>query len=240
MKQLIIARKDLNMSPGKLAAQVSHASMAFLSNAIRTNSKQVYNCEVLPTWELKLINKTDVEKRKQFIEKLTEEAKKYNPDFESHEEIVELNGKWYIKRPQWYKRGDLYDWAVEARENGKSFFYVEPIDKNDPYGPLRLCEPTYHIESTISIDKDTWDNWIYGSFTKIVCEAKNRSQLYKAATIADSLNLKENEDYFIIRDNCLTELTPEDPDGRTPTCIGFKPLSEEIVNQISHKFQLYK
>lgn len=29
-KQLIIARKDLNMSPGKLAAQVSHASIAFL------------------------------------------------------------------------------------------------------------------------------------------------------------------------------------------------------------------
>lgn len=33
-KQLIIARKDLNMSPGKLAAQVSHASMAFLVNQI--------------------------------------------------------------------------------------------------------------------------------------------------------------------------------------------------------------
>lgn len=28
MRQLIIARKDLNMSPGKLAAQVIHASMA--------------------------------------------------------------------------------------------------------------------------------------------------------------------------------------------------------------------
>lgn len=28
-KQLIIARKDLGMSAGKLSAQVSHASMAF-------------------------------------------------------------------------------------------------------------------------------------------------------------------------------------------------------------------
>lgn len=35
MRQLIIARKDLNMSPGKLAAQVAHASWAFLSNGIR-------------------------------------------------------------------------------------------------------------------------------------------------------------------------------------------------------------
>ena len=34
-KQLIIARKDLNMSAGKLAAQVSHASMAFLTNIIK-------------------------------------------------------------------------------------------------------------------------------------------------------------------------------------------------------------
>ena len=36
-KQVIIARKDLNMSPGKLAAQVSHASMAFLTNMIKKN-----------------------------------------------------------------------------------------------------------------------------------------------------------------------------------------------------------
>ena len=35
MRQLIIVRKDLNMSPGKLAAQVAHASWAFLSNGIR-------------------------------------------------------------------------------------------------------------------------------------------------------------------------------------------------------------
>ena len=34
-KQIIIARKDLDMSAGKLAAQVSHASMAFLTNEIR-------------------------------------------------------------------------------------------------------------------------------------------------------------------------------------------------------------
>ena len=37
-KQIIIARKDLNMSPGKLAAQVSHGSIAFLSWFIRNNT----------------------------------------------------------------------------------------------------------------------------------------------------------------------------------------------------------
>ncbi len=40
MRQLIIARKDLNMSPGKLAAQVSHASMAFLSHMIHEGGLQ--------------------------------------------------------------------------------------------------------------------------------------------------------------------------------------------------------
>lgn len=34
MRQLIIARKDLEMSPGKLAAQCCHASLAFLTDPI--------------------------------------------------------------------------------------------------------------------------------------------------------------------------------------------------------------
>lgn len=37
-KQIIIIRKDLSMSPGKMSAQVSHASMAFLSWFIRNNT----------------------------------------------------------------------------------------------------------------------------------------------------------------------------------------------------------
>ena len=41
MRQLIIARKDLHMSPGKLAAQVAHASWAFLSNKIRESEHSV-------------------------------------------------------------------------------------------------------------------------------------------------------------------------------------------------------
>lgn len=39
-KQIIIARKDLNMSHGKLAAQVAHGSMAFLTTAIKNNWSQ--------------------------------------------------------------------------------------------------------------------------------------------------------------------------------------------------------
>lgn len=44
-KQVIVIRKDLNMSPGKLAAQVSHASMAFLTSQIqRTATREEGAC----------------------------------------------------------------------------------------------------------------------------------------------------------------------------------------------------
>ena len=39
-KQIIVARLDLRMSAGKLATQASHASMAFLTNAMRKNARR--------------------------------------------------------------------------------------------------------------------------------------------------------------------------------------------------------
>lgn len=144
MRQLIIARKDLNMNPGKLAAQVAHASLAFLSNKIRYKGQ--------------------------------------------------LDGDFV----------DVY----------------------------------------LSIPKDIYDEWFCGIFTKTVCEAKNRNQLMKAVTIAEELGLQEDKDFFLIKDACLTDLEPEEVDengqGRTLTCIGFRPLDDEMAWKISKKFQLYK
>ena len=150
MRQLIIARKDLNMSPGKLAAQVSHASLAFLTSQMRQlGADKVY-----------------------------------------------------------------YEGEVVARM------------------PKCIIEP------------EVWDEWICGIFTKTICEARNRNQLMKAVTIAQELGLQEGKDFFLIKDACLTELQPEEVDengvGRTLTCIGFKPLHDEVAHQISKKFQLYK
>lgn len=142
-RQLIIARKDLNMGPGKLAAQVSHASMAFLTNYIRN------------------------------------------------------------------------------------------------YGKFS----DYYYECILTLDKDIFEQWIDGPFTKTVCQAKNKNQLMKAVTIAEELGLKEGEDFFLIKDNCLTDLEPEEIDaagvGRTLTCIGFRPLPDETAHAISKKFHLY-
>lgn len=145
-KQIIIARKDLNMSAGKLAAQVSHASMAFLTNAIRNNLSE---------------------------------------------------GVYY------------YD------------------SKHNKY---------YSAELTF--DKDLFEQWIDGEFTKCVLKAKNKSQLLKAKTLAEEMGMTENEDFFLICDNCHTELTPED-NGRTLTCIGFKPMDSEVIDKIGKKYQLY-
>lgn len=44
-KQIIIARKDLGMSSGKLSAQVSHASMAFITNQMRKRYELPDKCD---------------------------------------------------------------------------------------------------------------------------------------------------------------------------------------------------
>lgn len=152
MRQLIIARKDLNMSPGKLAAQVSHASMAFLSRMIREGGLQ--------------------------------------------------------------KRVSLDTGEMER------------------------------YEIMITMDPAVYEDWFCGIFTKTICEAKNRNQLMKAVFLAEEMGLVENQDFFLIKDNCLTELVPEeigeDGVGRTLTCIGFRPLPDDMAHAISRKFQLFK
>lgn len=146
-KQIIIVRKDLQMSIGKICSQVSHASMAFLTNTIRRD------------WSM---NTT-------------------------------------------YFKGDEY----------KTYYSVE-----------------------LTFDKDLFEQWIIGEFTKCVLKAKNKSQLLKAKTLAEEMGMTENEDFFCIYDNCHTELTPED-NGRTLTCIGFKPMDSEVIDKIGKKYQLY-
>ena len=158
MRQLIIARKDLNMSAGKLAAQCCHASLAFITSQLRDR-------------------------------------------------------------------------------NNVTEFASGTID--DPDDTVVVG-----YDAELYFDKETYEDWICGIFTKTVCEAKNKNQLLKAVTIAQELGLKEDEDYFLIRDACLTELEPEEFDedgvGRVLTCIGFKPLPDDIAHKISKKFQLYK
>ena len=181
-KQIIIARKDLDMSPGKLAAQVSHASMAFLTSMIRGKAK--------------LHGKSD----------------RYR--------ILDKSGR-FITKP---------------------IIYVGKSDEKNPYGEYELCnecESDFYYSSELKFDVGLYEEWINESFTKCILKAKNKKQLLKAKTIAEELGMKEGEDFFLIRDECRTELKSEDEDGRTLTCIGFKPMDSEIIDKIGKKYHLY-
>ena len=92
----------------------------------------------------------------------------------------------------------------------------------------------------MTMPESVYRNYVCGSFTKTVCEAKNKNQLLKAKDIADALGLVEDIDYGYIYDKCLTELEPEEEDGTTLTGIWFCPLDDETAHKISKKYQLYK
>ena len=113
-------------------------------------------------------------------------------------------------------------------------------------GKLELCDDNEIAAyfCTLTIPKDVYEEWFRGIFTKTICEARNKNHLMKAVTMAEELELKEGRDFFLIKDNCLTELEPEEIDengvGRTLTCIGFRPLPDETAHKISRKYQLFK
>lgn len=97
---------------------------------------------------------------------------------------------------------------------------------------------------SFDLDKDIYDGYLCGRITKTVCEAKNLNKLLQARDMALALGLVENQDFGMINDACLTELTPEWIDekgeGRCTVGIWFKPLEDEVAHSISKKYQLYK
>ena len=97
---------------------------------------------------------------------------------------------------------------------------------------------------SFDLDKDIYDGYLCGRITKTVCEAKNLNKLLQARDMALTFGLVENQDFGMINDACLTELTPEwideNGEGRCTVGIWFKPLEDEVAHSISKKYQLYK
>lgn len=89
------------------------------------------------------------------------------------------------------------------------------------------------------IDKEIFEDYICGSFVKIICQARNKNHLLKAKDKAEEMGLLENVHYGLIYDNCLTELDPEEENGTTLTGIWFCPMPDEKAEQISCKYHLY-
>lgn len=106
-----------------------------------------------------------------------------------------------------------------------------------------LCEDDKYVFE-IKMDAETYSDWICGIFTKTIYEARNMNHLLMAKKMAKEMGMEEGKDFFLIKDNCLTELEPEEVDedgvGRTLTCIGFRPLPDDVAHEISRKFQLYR
>lgn len=106
------------------------------------------------------------------------------------------------------------------------------------------ADPGDNIPVKLSIPRDIYDNYINDSFVKVICEAKNLHHLMKAKILAEELGLVENKDFFVIADECRTDLIPEfydeDGKGRTIVGIGFRPLPDEVAMKLSKKYQLYK
>ena len=212
-KQIIIARKDLGMSAGKLAAQVSHASMAFLTKMIKGNVMRRYMY-------------------KRFV----------------CSSMDWVDGE--LKRsPVQYRHPDLCRISSEAFIEGQDYFYAKESDWDPDFRIYRKFErvPQNEIDcyrTEFDIEKGLYEDWINGSFTKVVLQAKNRNQLMKAVEMAEELGWKEGVDYFLIKDNCRTELEPEEVDengiGRTLTCIGFAPKPAEEIDKIAKKFHIFE
>lgn len=70
-----------------------------------------------------------------------------------------------------------------------------------------------------------------------------KNQLLKAKTMAEEMGMVEDKDFWLIHDNCHTELEPEEYDengvGRCLTCIGFRPMDSNIIDKIGKKYHLY-
>lgn len=147
MKQIIVARRDLNMSPGKLAAQVSHASSMFMIEYIKKNFKKVI------------------------------------------------------------KSG--------------------------------LLEDVYYGYSEIEIPKELFEEWINDEYKKCVLGAKDKNDLLKLRNKAIENGMKEGKDFYLIYDNCHTELDAEEENGKTLTCIGFLPMKDEIIDKVTKRYRLY-
>ena len=128
----------------------------------------------------------------------------------------------------------------------------------------------------VELPIDIVDEYVFGIFTKTVCEAKNLNDLKKVENYIEELNrnclvecpvissaeklelegnqqdsahmvmpalkkkLVEGVDWGYINDKCLTDLTPENPDGTTTVGVWFKPLPDNIAHKISKKYKLYK
>ena len=85
-----------------------------------------------------------------------------------------------------------------------------------------LTEENGRVHASFDLDREIYDDYLNGRITKTICEAKNLNKLLQARDMALELGLVENQDFGMINDACLTELTHEwvDENGEVRCTVG--------------------
>lgn len=126
-------------------------------------------------------------------------------------------------------------WTNMIRKN------VSPWKKDNELGQQ------FSYVCNLELPIDIVDEYVFGIFTKTICECKNLTDLKKVENVIKEINeclpvdcqLKYGIDYGYINDKCLTDLTPENPDGTTTVGMWFRPLPDQIAHKLSKKYKLY-
>lgn len=97
-----------------------------------------------------------------------------------------------------------------------------------------LKEENGRVHVSFYLDREIYDDYLNDRITKTICEAKNLNKLLQARDMALTLVLVENQDFGMINDACLTELTPEwvDENGEDRCTVGkFGKLLSEVFDR---------
>ena len=212
-KQIIIARKDLGMSAGKLAAQVSHASMAFLTNNIRNNIFRVPLYERHRCWEWKDIDGKMTKVRQWYrhpvLDSISEEAFEEGQDY------------FYVKCSDWDPNFRVYR-KLERM----------PQQETDCY------RTEFDIEKGLYED---WIKGIFTKVVLQAKNRNQLMKAVEMAEElgwkegVDYFLIKD-----CCKTELEPEEVDENGVGRTLTCIGFAPKPAEEIDKIAKKFHIFE
>lgn len=136
-----------------------------------------------------------------------------------------------VNRELKMSRGKLMSQAAHA-----SMAWLTHIIREEAFIPSPPWDDCVHADLVFS--RDLYDGWINGSFTKIVLAVDSEEEMLELINKLEANGYTENRSFFVIRDNCSTELEPDET-GTRMTCIGFAPSESEKLSDIMKDYKLF-
>jgi PTH2 family peptidyl-tRNA hydrolase len=117
-------------------------------------------------------------------------------------------------------------------------------DRSLGMSPGKLAAQVAHASvafliHSAEVDVDALTAWATSGEAKIVLAAEGEEGLAALVARARDHGLVEDRDFFVIRDDCRTELTP-DATGSRWTCVGFAPAPADVMAPITGSLPLYR